>query len=168
LLKQCLQSRFQGSGPGGQKRNRVYSGVRLTHGPSGLTAECVDSRASARNVGEALSRLRLALALAAAPAGRTVTGEEPSNPEVTPGDIPRDDAPAAGPFRAGANPSHPDYARGALLALSRLRFHAGQLAPAAAALGCTPSALTRFLKEEKSVWARAREIRIGNGLHPLK
>ena len=58
LIKDCGQARFQGSGPGGQKRNRVYSGVRLTHGPSGLTAECVDSRASGRNVGEALSRLR--------------------------------------------------------------------------------------------------------------
>jgi hypothetical protein len=63
LLKDCGQARFQGSGPGGQKRNRVYSGVRLTHVPSGLTAECVDSRASGRNVGEALSRLRLVIAL---------------------------------------------------------------------------------------------------------
>jgi hypothetical protein len=52
--------------------------------------------------------------------------------------------------------------------LSLLGSHAGQLAPAASALGCTPSALTRFLKEEKSVWARAREIRMANGLHPLK
>jgi hypothetical protein len=147
LLKDCRQSRFQGSGPGGQKRNRVYSGVRLSHAGSGLAAECVDSRASARNVGEALSRLRLAMALAAAPDG--------------------DPAPGA-PFRPEANPAHPDYARGALRALSLLGSHAGQLAPAASALGCTPSALTRFLKEEKSVWARAREIRLANGLHPLK
>lgn len=180
LLKDCGQARFQGSGPGGQKRNRVYSGVRLTHVPSGLTAECVDSRASGRNVGEALSRLRLAIALAATPApgaqgnaavtptedivGNTgVTGSGAAAGPLGPGD------PAPGlPFRAGANPTHPDYARGALRALSLLRSHAGQVTPAAAALGCTPSALTRFLKEEKAVWARAREIRIGNGLHPLK
>ncbi|MBW8887511.1 MAG: peptide chain release factor-like protein [Fibrobacteres bacterium] len=172
LLKQCLQARFQGSGPGGQKRNRVYSGVRLTHPASGLSAESVDSRASARNLGEALSRLRLAIALAAAPADPAEAGndpeKDPGNAAVTkaPGH-PADPAPAT-PFRAGANPSHPDYARGALRALSLLRFHAGQLAPAAAALGCTPSALTRYLKEEKAVWARAREIRIGKGLHPLK
>lgn len=182
LLKDCGQARFQGSGPGGQKRNRVYSGVRLTHGPSGLTAECVDSRASGRNVGKALSRLRLSIALAAAPAPMvqgnaavTLAGNMPGNPEVTEppsetgpvGEGPGDPAPGV-PFRAGANPSHPDYARGALRALSLLRRHAGQLAPVAAALGCTPSALTRFLKEEKAVWARAREIRLGNGLHPLK
>jgi hypothetical protein len=149
LLEECRQSRFQGSGPGGQKRNRVYSGVRVKHSPSGLTAESVDSRASARNLGEALSRLRLALALA--------------------GSAGADADPAPGvPFRSGASPSHPDYARCALRALALLRAHAGQLAPAAAALGCTPSALTRFLKEEKAVWARAREIRLGHGLHPLK
>lgn len=164
LLKECRQSRFQGSGPGGQKRNRVYSGVRLVHAPSGLSAECVDSRASARNVGEALARLRLALALAPVPARLP----EPASPEdgAAPGQA-ADPAPG-GPFRAEANPSHPDYARGALRALCLLHGHAGQLAPAAAALGCTPSALTRYLKAEKAIWARAREIRVANGLHPLK
>jgi len=171
LLKQCLQARFQGSGPGGQKRNRVYSGVRLTHAGSGLSAESVDSRASARNLGEALSRLRLAIALAAVPGDAVAGGKGQGNAEVTQGTGespgPVDPAPAA-PFRAAANPSHPDYARGALRALSLLRSHGGQLAPAAAALGCTPSALTRYLKEEKAVWARAREIRMANGLHPLK
>lgn len=150
LLKQCRQSRFQGSGPGGQKRNRVYSGVRLTHADSGLTGECVDSRASGRNVGEALARLRMRLALAAvAPSGG------------------RDPAPGSA-FRAAANPSHPDYPRFALRALLQLSGNGGQVAPAAAALACTASALTRFLKGDKAVWARAREIRAAHGLHPLK
>lgn len=150
LLKQCRQSRFQGSGPGGQKRNRVYSGVRLTHEDSGLTGECVDSRASGRNVGEALARLRMRLALAAA----ATTGG-------------RDPAPGSG-FRAAANPSHPDYPRFALRALLQLSGNGGQVAPAAVALACTASALTRFLKGDKAVWARAREIRTAHGLHPLK
>lgn len=150
LLRRCAQTPFQGPGPGGQKRNRVYSGVRLTHGDSGMTGECVDSRASARNVGEALDRLRLRLALAAA-----------SAPEAA------DPAPGSA-FRAAANPAHPDYARFALRALILLAGNGGQIAPAAAGLGCTASALTRFLKGEKAVWARAREIREANGLHPLK
>src|SRR4051812_43989241 len=159
LLGECRQSRFQGSGPGGQKRNRVYSGVRLTHGPSGLWAESVDSRASARNLAEALSRLRLAIALAAVPAIPREAGAEkgPGNGGVTEGAALSGDPAPNIAFRAGANPAHPDYARGALRALSLLRFHGGQLASAAAALGCTPSALTRYLKEEKAVWARARE-----------
>lgn len=176
LLKDCRQARFQGSGPGGQKRNRVYSGIRLTHVPSGLTAECVDSRASARNLAEALSRLRLAIALAAAPGNPEVTpapggdgdAAAQGNAGATDGPGLRGDPAPATPFRSDANPSHPDYARGALRALCLLRSHSGQLAPAAAALGCTPSALTRSLKAEKSVWARAREIRLAHGLHPLK
>ena len=157
LLKQCRQSRFQGSGPGGQKRNRIYSGVRLSHMGSGLTGECVDSRASARNVGEALARLRLGLALSAiAPGGNRDATEPPAGL-------------AGGPaFRAGANPAHADYARFALRALSRFEAHGGQVAPAAAALGCTASALTRFLKAEKAVWAKAKAVREAYGLHALK
>lgn len=150
LLRQCRQSRFQGSGPGGQKRNRVYSGVRLSHDGSGLTGECVDSRASARNVGEALARLRMRMALAAA--------DWPAAPDPAPG----------ADFRAGANPDHADYPRFALRALVLLAGNGGQIAPAATALGCTASALTRFYKADKAVWAKAREIRTANGLHPLK
>jgi hypothetical protein len=153
LLRACGQSRYQGSGPGGQKRNRVYSGIRLTHAPSGLAAEAVDSRASARNLDAALARLRLDLALSAIAPG--------SNVDVTLG-------PGGPAFRAGANPGHADYPLFALRALHLLNAHAGQLAPAAAALGCTASALTRFCKADKAVWAKAKAVREAYGLHPLK
>ncbi|MDB5050328.1 MAG: hypothetical protein JWO30_3399 [Fibrobacteres bacterium] len=154
LLRACTQSRFQGSGPGGQKRNRVYSGVRLTHPESRLTAESVDSRASLRNLHAALARLRMGMALSASLPGCDPAEAGPS---------------AAQPaFRAGANPDHADFPRFALHALHLLAWHAGQTAPAAAALGCTASALTRFFKSDKGLWARARAIRAANGLHPLK
>ena len=152
LLRRCSQARFQGSGPGGQKRNRVYSGVRLTHPESGLTAESVDSRASLRNLHAALARLRLGLALSAS----------------LPGCDPLQAAAAQPSFRAGANPDHADYPAFLLRALHFLAWHGGQIAPAAAALGCSASALTRFFKADKAAWARARSIRVANGLHPLK
>jgi hypothetical protein len=151
LLRACGQARFQGSGPGGQKRNRVYSGVRLTHPESGLTAESVDSRASLRNLHAALARLRMNLALSA-----SLPGCDPAAVQ----------APAA--FRAGANPGHADFPLFVLRALHLLAWHQGQIAPAAAALDCTASALTRFFKSDKGVWAKARAIRAANGLHPLK
>jgi hypothetical protein len=154
LLEECRQSRYQGSGPGGQKRNRVYSGVRVNHEASGLSAESCEGRESARNLNSALHRLRLALALAPRPA--------PGEPS------PDADGIAALPFRAGCNPAHPDYPRGVLRALDALAFHRGRLAEAAAALGCTGSALTRFLRADKGVWLRAREIREAVGLPPLK
>ena len=154
LLKQCRQARFQGSGPGGQKRNRVYSGVRVTHAASGLSAESVDSRASLKNLGAAVSRLRMGLALAAAYAER--------DPQACLAESPQP------PFRAGANPAHRDYPLFLLRALHLLAWNGGQLAPAAEALGCTASALTRFFKADKAAWAKARGIREANGLHPLK
>ena len=149
LLKACGQARFQGSGPGGQKRNRVYSGVRVTHPESGLTAESVDSRDSARNVGAAIGRLRLRIALA---------GSLHATVDPDPG----------GRVRAQCNPPHADFPRLALRALCVLAVQGAQVAAAAAELGCTASALTRFLKAEKAVWARVREMRIAEGLHPLK
>ncbi len=154
LLRRCSQARFQGSGPGGQKRNRVYSGVRLSHPESGLTAESVDSRASLRNLHAALARLRLRFALSA-----SLPGCDPAQAAVG----------AAQPhFRAGANPDHADYPVFLLRALHFLAWHGGQITPAAAALDCTASALTRFFKADKAAWARARSIRATNGLHPLK
>jgi hypothetical protein len=158
LLRHCRQSRFQGSGPGGQKRNRVYSGVRVTHAGTGLTAESVDSRASLRNLHAALGRLRLNLALSAAIGDRAPENE----PAACLAAMPQP------PFRPGANPDHEDYPRLLLRALHLLAWHGGQLAPAAAALDCTASALTRFFKADKAAWTKAREIREANGLHPLK
>ena len=164
LLSACGQARFQGSGPGGQKRNRVYSGVRLTHPESGLSAESVDSRASLRNLHAALSRLRLHIALAA-----DLDADSARDPATGP------DGDQAGPgragqpaFRADANPAHADFPGFALRALHQLARQRGQLAAAAAALGCTASALTRFYKSDKAVWTKARAIREANGLHPLK
>lgn len=154
LLRQCRQARFQGSGPGGQKRNRVYSGVRVTHGATGLTAESVDSRASLRNLGAAVERLRMVLALSAS--------LDDCDPDQGAAGCPQ------APFRAGASPSHADYPRFLLRALHHLAWHRGQLAPAAASLGCTASALTRFFKADKAAWAKAKDIREANGLHALK
>lgn len=154
LLRQCRQARFQGSGPGGQKRNRVYSGVRVTHADSGLSAESVDSRASLRNLETAVARLRLGLALSASYPDR--------HPDECLAEVPQ---PA---FRVAASAAHEDYPRFLLRALHQLAWHKGQVAAAAAALDCTASALTRFFKADKAAWARARGIRAENGLHPLK
>lgn len=150
LLRQCSQSPYQGPGPGGQKRNRVYSGVRLTHAGSGLTAESSENREARRNLEEALHRLRMALALASPREG------------ALPGAIP---APG---FRPGASGRHEDFPRFAFAALGALAFRGGRLSEAAADLGCSASALTRFLLQDKGVWAKAQAVRKRHGLHPLK
>ncbi len=63
LLAQCEMDRFRASGPGGQKRNKTESAVRLRHRPTGLQGEAVEERSQHLNRARALRRLRLAIAL---------------------------------------------------------------------------------------------------------
>ena len=58
LSQQCRWDAFRGSGPGGQKRNKTSSSIRVTHVPTGLSAIAGESRSQARNKAAALARLR--------------------------------------------------------------------------------------------------------------
>src|SRR2546423_6385096 len=63
LLAQCDVDTYRASGPGGQKRNKTSSAVRLRHGPSGLIGIAEESRSQHENRARALRRLRQALYL---------------------------------------------------------------------------------------------------------
>src|ERR671933_2936662 len=63
LLRQCAVDTYRASGPGGQKRNKTSSAVRLRHLPSGLTVIAEESRSQHENRARALRRLRQALYL---------------------------------------------------------------------------------------------------------
>ena len=52
----------RGSGPGGQHRNKVATGVRATHLPSGVTVVATDSRSQQANRAEAIRRIETQLA----------------------------------------------------------------------------------------------------------
>ena len=58
LLAQCKIDKLRGSGPGGQKRNKTESSVRLRHGATGLFALSGESRSQHENKARALRRLR--------------------------------------------------------------------------------------------------------------
>src|SRR3954466_12744760 len=63
LLAQWEVDTYRASGPGGQKRNKTSSAVRLRHPPSGLIVIAEESRSQHENRARALRRLRKALFL---------------------------------------------------------------------------------------------------------
>jgi hypothetical protein len=63
LLAQCEIDTYRASGPGGQKRNKTSSAVRLRHAPSGLCVIAEESRSQHENKAKALRRLRQAFFL---------------------------------------------------------------------------------------------------------
>ncbi len=57
LARECEVTPFKSSGPGGQKKNKTESSVRVRHLPSGLVRIATESRSQARNRALALERV---------------------------------------------------------------------------------------------------------------
>jgi protein subunit release factor B len=57
LAKQCEIVPFRSSGPGGQKKNKVESSVRVRHVPTGITRIATENRSQWRNRELALARV---------------------------------------------------------------------------------------------------------------
>jgi protein subunit release factor B len=62
LARECDITAYRSSGPGGQKKNKTESSVRVKHRPSGITRVATESRSQWRNRRAALERLWRALA----------------------------------------------------------------------------------------------------------
>src|SRR5687768_17259315 len=157
LLAQCEVDTYRASGPGGQKRNKTSSAVRLRHLPSGLIVIAEESRSQHENKAKALRRLYQALFLklregidgnpaehAAIAAVRTTAGRL---------DVGRKDArfwPAAG------------------VVLDVLDVAKARVSDAAKSLGITTGNLVDFLQTEPKVWEQANVLRQRHGQKPLR
>jgi len=58
LKKQVTVETYRSSGPGGQRKNKVETAVRLKHLPSGITIIATEHRSQAENRKLAFQRLR--------------------------------------------------------------------------------------------------------------
>lgn len=154
LIAECEVHLYRASGPGGQHRNKVVSGVRLVHRPSGLHATATERRSQHENRANALKRLRHAIALAA----RVALPAEIRWPETV----------GVREGRIRVNESNAGFDHAAALILDAFVQHAGNPANAAHALGLTTSSFVRFLAAHPTVWREAAAIRERMGMPKLQ
>lgn len=149
FIAQCIRQNVQFSGPGGSRRNRVRSGIRLRHPDwplwEGIAGE---RRESALNLETAAQRLRL-----------TVACEQRAE---LPTELP------SMPWKGRkVSPEHPLYPWFVSYALDLLAAQGGSPAEAAERLSWSTSSFLRQLHSDKLVWSAALKIRNQLSLAPL-
>lgn len=156
LLDQCAVDTYRASGPGGQKRNKTSSAVRLRHAPSGLIVIAEESRSQHENKARALRRLRKQMFLKI---------RQPFPPESAPAQALLQSLQSRG---WKLRPKEADFWPAVGLCLDALAVHEARLREAAASLGTTTARLVEFLALEPKVWEQANQLRRHFGHKSLK
>ena len=154
LLADCRVESFVSSGPGGQKRHKTNAAVRITHLPTKIHAIETESRSNRENKIHALRDLRHKLAM-----------ELRRDVDLTIYQPPPWLSPYEGLKMNAKNLLYPALISEVFDLLKAAHWN---IAPAAAALAVSSSALTRFLHADPHLWAKVNHLRSGLGLPPLK
>jgi hypothetical protein len=155
LLAQCDVDTYRASGPGGQKRNKTSSAVRLRHSPTGLIVIAEESRSQHENKAKALKRLRKTI---------TVGLREPadeSHPDLLAAKN------ADGRFSL-ASAKDPRFLPAAGILLDVLSDSQGQVRTAAEKVGTSTANVIAFLELDPVLWQEANRLRAAAGLGPLR
>lgn len=145
LLSQCQIQVCRGTGPGGQKRNKTSSAVRVLHKPSGLAGENDESRSQHVNKLFALRSLRLQLAIKIR--------------------MPSADQPAIG-TAPGVNSDK--YLPWIAKALDIINDSNYRISDAAAKIGISTGQLVKELSKIPAIWQEVNSKRASLGMNRLK
>jgi hypothetical protein len=163
LLAQCEVDTYRASGPGGQKRNKTSSAVRLRHPPTGLIVIAEESRSQHENKARALKRLWQALFLHL----RDALTENERTPEAIA--LHPDYAPArAQDARLQMSAKNPLFWPAVGVVLDGLTACESRVGDTAALLGISTGNLIDFLQTDPKVWQEANRIRSQFAQKPLR
>jgi hypothetical protein len=163
LLAQCDVDTYRASGPGGQKRNKTSSAVRLRHAPTGLIVIAEESRSQHENKARALKRLWQSLFLHL----RDTLSASECTPETI--GMHPDYAPARGSEgRLQMSVKNPLFWPVAGVVLDVLTACESRVSDAALLLGISTGNLIDFLQTDPKVWQEANRIRAVFAQKPLR
>jgi hypothetical protein len=154
---------YRASGPGGQKRNKTSSAVRLRHIPTGLIVIAEESRSQHQNKAKALKRLQREIFLHC----RDALVPESLTPNAV-ANLP-DYAAARGPDgRLHLSPRDARFWPAVGVVLDLLAATRGRVAEAATLLGISTANLIDFLQTDPKVWQEVNRLRALCGQKPLR
>ncbi len=160
LARECELDVFRGSGPGGQKRNKTSSAVRLRHLPTGLVGQASDSRSQSENRTRALRRLREHAAFAVR--DPVALGEAWRPPPALAELV------AAGTGRRGPKQRlAPGYLLGMAQLLDVFAAAGCSVGDLGRLLGLSTGATSKLLLGDERVGAAANQLRAARNLRPL-
>jgi len=163
LLAQCEVDTYRASGPGGQKRNKTSSAVRLRHPPSGLIVIAEESRSQHENRERALRRLRRALFLKLRD---EITPEQLTPEQLARHDDYRDARGSDGRLTLGRK--DPRFWPAVGVVLDVLHALGARVRETAEVLGVSTANLIDFLSSDPKVWEQANHLRTHFGHKPLR
>jgi hypothetical protein len=158
LLADCDIHTYRASGPGGQKRNKTSSAVRLRHRPTGLAVVATESRSQHENRSRATRRLREAIALHVR---NPVELEGFHVPQAVTNCLD-----GGGRLRVGQRDAR--YLPAVRTLLDLLAAVGGQLGRAAQLVGISTGNLSAFLTRDGKVLAEVNRIRAAHDYRPLQ
>lgn len=158
LVAQCEVDHYRSSGPGGQKRNKTSSAVRLRHAPTGLSVTATENRSQHVNLVYAVRRLREAIAIHV----RRRENVEAYQPSTTFREV------VAADGSLNVHERDPRYYVAYQELLDVLAACQMAVSKAAERVGLSTGQLAKLLHANPKVWTWVNQKRNAEGLKPLR